>query len=130
MSKSKTIYAAAGAPAAIGPYSQAVGAGDFVFLSGQTGIDPATGEFVPGGVPEQTRQIFRNLRAVLEAAGLTLGDVIKTTVFLTDLAQFAPMNAVYAENFPDGFPARSCVQVAALPKGAQIEIELIAEKNH
>ena len=127
MSDHKAIYASNQAPAAIGPYSQAVGAGGFLFLSGQTGTDPATGEFVPGGVPEQTRQIFRNLRAVLESAGLTLEDTVKTTVFLTDLTQFSAMNAVYAENFPGSFPARSCIQVAALPKGAQVEIELIAK---
>ncbi len=114
------------APSAIGPYSQAVVAGDFVFCSGQIPLDPATGVLVEGDIAVQTRRVLENLRAVLEAAGSGLGRVVKTTVFLADLADFQEMNAVYAEYFGEDPPARAAVQVAALPKGARIEIEAVA----
>jgi len=123
---SKRIIHTDAAPAAIGPYSQAVRAGDFVFTAGQIGLDPATGEMVPGGIAAQTRQALRNLQAVLEAAGASLSQVVKTTVFLQDMNDFAAMNAVYAEFFATEPPARSAVQAAALPKGALVEIEAIA----
>ena len=118
------------APAAVGPYSQGVAAPGIVITSGQLPLDPKTGEFVPGGVKEQTRQSLQNVRAVLQAAGLELGDVIKTTVFLKDIHDFQAMNTVYAEFFDGGtFPARSAVQVAALPKDALVEIEAIARRS-
>ncbi len=123
---SKRIIHTDAAPAAIGPYSQAVRAGDFVFTAGQIGLDPATGEMVPGGVEAQTRQALRNLQAVLEAAGASLHQVVKTTVFLADMNDFAAMNAVYATFFAAEPPARSAVQAAALPKGALVEIEAVA----
>lgn len=113
------------APAALGPYSAAIASGGLLFCSGQTPIDPATGELVPGGITEQTRQVIKNLAAVLEAAGASLGDVLKTTCFLTDMADFAAFNAVYAQHFTSK-PARSTVAVKALPKGALVEVELIA----
>ena len=129
MSDHKAIYASNQAPAAIGPYSQAVGAGGFLFLSGQTGTDPATGEFVPGGITEQTRQVLTNIKAILTEAGLTMDNVVKTTVFLQNMSDFAAMNAVYAEFFTEGqYPARSAVEVGALPKGALVEIETICVK--
>ncbi len=114
------------APPAIGPYSQAVVAGDFVFCSGQIPLDPATGALVGGDIAAQTRRVLENLKAVLEAAGSGLDRVVKTTVFLADLADFQEMNAVYAEYFGGDPPARAAVQVAALPKGARIEIEAVA----
>lgn len=114
------------APAAIGPYSQAIKAGMFVFASGSLGIDPATGEFAPGGVEAQTRQSLENLAAVLSAAGTSLENVVKSTVFLADIDDFAAMNAVYEQFFPGAPPARSALQVAALPKAAEVEIEVIA----
>lgn len=113
------------APAALGPYSAAIASGGLLFCSGQTPIDPATGELVPGGITEQTRQVIKNLAVVLEAAGASLGDVLKTTCFLTDMADFAAFNAVYAQHFTSK-PARSTVAVKALPKGALVEVELIA----
>lgn len=113
------------APNAAGPYSQAIIANGFVFAAGQIGIDPTTGEFVEG-VAEQTRRVFQNLSAVLEAAGTSLANVVKTTVFLQDMNDFAVMNEVYGEHFPAPFPARSTIQVARLPKNALVEIELIA----
>lgn len=113
------------APAAIGPYSQAVLAGGFLFASGQIPLDPATGKLVEGDVAAQARRCLDNLRAVAKAAGLDLRQAVKVTVFLTDLADFAAMNAVYAEYFSAPFPARSTVQVAALPKGARLEIEAV-----
>ena len=115
------------APAAIGPYSQAIQVGNLVYTSGQIPIDPATGSFVEGGIKEQTRQSLSNVRAILEATGLTMANVIKTTVFLTDMANFADMNAVYAEFFTEPYPARSAVAVKTLPKGALVEIEVVAE---
>ena len=117
------------APAAIGPYNQAIDSGQgIVFVSGQLPIDPATGAFPAGGVKEQTRQSLTNARAILEAAGLSLKQVVKTTVFLADMADFAAMNEVYAEFFAAPFPARSAVAVKTLPKGALVEIECIAAR--
>lgn len=117
------------APAAIGPYSQAVDSGaGLVFLSGQLPLDPATGAFPEGGIQAQTRQSLRNVQAILAAAGLSLAHVVKTTVFLSDMADFAAMNEVYATFFAEPFPARSAVAVKALPKGALVEIECIAAK--
>jgi len=123
----KQIIATDNAPAAVGPYSQGVRAGDFVFTAGQLGIVPGTKEFAGPDIEAQTRQALENLRAVLEAGGSCLEHVIKTTVFLQDIGEFARMNAVYAEFFPDGPPARSAVQVAALPLGGRVEIEALAE---
>lgn len=114
------------APKALGPYTVANKFGDLVFTAGQVGLDPATNEIVPGGVEAETRQVLTNLKHVLEAAGSSLDHVLKTTVFLRDMGDFAKMNAVYAEFFLQGFPARSTVQVAALPRGAAVEIEAIA----
>jgi len=114
------------APAAIGPYSQAVLAGDMIFLSGQLPIDPATGSFPEGGVSAQTRQSLANVKAILEEAGFSTGDVVKTTVFLADMGDFAAMNEVYKEFFSAPFPARSAIAVKDLPKGALVEIECIA----
>ena len=124
----KTVIATTAAPGAIGPYSQAIEAGGFVFVSGQLPLDPATGAFVPGGVEEQAEQSLRNLKAVLAGAGCTLGDVVKTTVLLKDIADFGAMNEVYTSYFTGVCPARSAFQVAALPKDARVEIEAIAVK--
>jgi 2-iminobutanoate/2-iminopropanoate deaminase len=115
------------APQAIGPYSQAVKAGGFVFASGQIPIDPETGEFVSGGIAEQTRQVMKNLSAVLEAAGSNLQLVVKTTVFLADMAEFTAMNEVYGTFFSDEPPARATVQAARLPRDARVEIEAVAQ---
>ena len=117
------------APAAIGPYSQAVEVGGFVYASGQLPIDPATGIFPEGGIKEQTRQSLLNVSAILEAAGLSLSNVVKTTVYLADMRDFADMNAVYSEFFKAPYPARSAVAVKALPKGAMVEIEVIAARS-
>ena len=114
-------------PKAIGPYSQAIKVGNLVFASGQVPIVPATGEFVEGGIQEQTRQALTNAQAILEEAGTSLNNVVKTTVFLSDMANFAAMNEVYAEFFTQPYPARSAVAVKALPKGALVEVECIAE---
>ena len=116
------------APAAIGPYSQAIEAGVFVFASGQLPINPATGAFPEGGIKEQTRQSILNAKAILEEAGCTLANVVKTTVLLADIADFADMNEVYASFFCEPFPARSAFAVRDLPKGALVEIEMIAAK--
>ena len=116
------------APAAIGPYSQAVAAGNTLYLSGQLPIDPATGEFAGADIAAQTRQSLTNMKAILEANGMTMADVVKTTVLLADIAEFAAMNAVYAEFFSEPYPARAAYQVAALPKAAKVEIEAIAVK--
>lgn len=125
----KKIIATTNAPGAIGPYSQAVDCGSILITSGQVPIDPATGEFVPGGISEQTRQSLTNIKAILAEAGLTMDNVIKTTVFLQNMGDFAAMNAVYAEFFTEGnYPARSAVEVAKLPKGALVEIEAICAK--
>ena len=114
------------APAAIGPYSQGVEANGFVFVSGQLPVDSSTGLFAEGGIKGQTEQIFRNIEAILKEAGMTLDNVVKTTVFLTDMADFAGMNEVYASQFNGTFPARSAFAVKTLPKNADIEIEVIA----
>ena len=116
------------APAAIGPYSQAIEANGFVYASGQLPIDPATGAFPEGGVKEQTRQSILNAKAILRSAGLELSNVVKTTVLLSDIADFAAMNEVYAEFFGEPYPARSAFAVRALPKGALVEIEMIAAR--
>ena len=115
------------APEAIGPYSQAIQVRNLVFTSGQIPIDPATGSFVEGGIKEQTRQSLLNVKAILEIAGTSMDNVIKTTVFLADMNDFADMNSVYAEFFNAPYPARSAVAVKTLPKGALVEIEVIAE---
>ena len=128
-SEGKKIVATEKAPKAIGPYSQAICIEDLVFTAGQVGLDPATMELVEGGIEAQTRQVLTNLSHVLEAADSGLNFVIKTTVFLKELADFAVMNAVYAEFFPGKPPARSTVQVAGLPKGALVEIECVAFSN-
>lgn len=116
------------APGAIGPYSQAVEANGFIFASGQLGIDPNTGNFVEGGVKEQTKQALTNARAIMEEAGLSLSNVVKTTVFLSDMANFADMNEVYSQFFSEPFPARSTVAVKTLPKNGLVEVECIAVK--
>ena len=116
------------APAAIGPYSQAIETNGMVFASGQIPIDPATGQFVEGGIKEQTRQSLTNASHILQAAGTGLKHVVKTTVYLSDIANFAPMNEVYAQFFTEPFPARSAVAVKDLPKGALVEIEVLAVK--
>jgi 2-iminobutanoate/2-iminopropanoate deaminase len=114
------------APRATGPLSQAIVAGEFVFVAGQLGVDPKTGEFVGSGIEEQAEQVLKNLSAVLEAAGSDVSQVVKTTVFLADMADFNAMNEVYRRHFPENPPARSTVQVARLPRNARIEIEAIA----
>jgi 2-iminobutanoate/2-iminopropanoate deaminase len=120
------LISTAGAPKAIGPYSQAISSNGFLFTAGQVALDPASGELVPGGIAEQTARALENLRAVLQAVGRGPSDVIKTTVFLVDMAEFAAMNEVYGRFFGDHRPARSTVAVAALPRGARVEIEVIA----
>lgn len=128
---SKTVISTAQAPAAIGPYSQAILVGDTLYTSGQVSIDPATNEFVAGTIEQQTTQVLENLKAILTEAGFELSQVIKTTVFLQSMSDFAAMNAIYAQYLaPEGVaaPARSTVQVAGLPKGALVEIEVIARK--
>ena len=122
----RRIVKTEGAPGAIGPYSQAVVAGGFVYASGQIPIDPATGQFVEGGVREQTEQVLRNLSKVLEAAGSSLSRVVKTTVFLADMNDFAAMNEVYGRFVVDPPPARATVQVARLPRDVRVEIDVIA----
>ena len=114
------------APAALGPYSQAIKVGEFVYASGQIAIDPATGEFIGGGIAEQTDRVLKNLSAVLEAAGSSLDQVVKTLVFLADMNDFTAMNEVYGKFFPGAPPARSTVQAARLPKDARVEIEAVA----
>ena len=125
----KKVINTKAAPAAIGPYSQAIRVVNLVYTSGQIPIDPATGSFVEGGVKEQTRQSLLNVKAILAEAGLTMGDVVKTTVFLADMNDFADMNTVYAEFFSEPYPARSAVAVKTLPKGALVEIEVVASAN-
>ena len=126
MSASRRAIETPDAPRALGPYSQAVDAGEMVFCAGQVGLDPATGRLVPGGIAAETARVLQNLSAVLAAADLSLGDVVKTTVFLADLAEFAAMNEVYGRHFTAPYPARATVQVAALPAGARVEIEAVA----
>ena len=123
----KQVISTPKAPAAIGPYSQAIRVGNLIYTSGQIPINPATGQFVEGGIKEQTRQSLTNVKAILEEAGTSMANVVKTTVFMADMADFADMNAVYAEFFAEPFPARSAVAVKTLPKGALVEIEVIAE---
>lgn len=124
----KKVIATTNAPAAIGPYSQAVQVGNMLFASGQLGINPATGNFVEGAVKEQTAQAFKNVKAILAEAGLDISDVVKTTVFLADMGDFGAMNEVYASQFEGAFPARSAVAVKTLPKNGLVEIEVIAVK--
>jgi len=114
------------APNAVGPYSQAIHAGDLIFTAGQVALDPKTGKMVAGGIKEQTRQVLENLKAILEAAGSDLSKVLKATVFLDDIGTFTQVNEIYAEYFPEDQPARSAFQVGALPLGALVEIEVIA----
>jgi 2-iminobutanoate/2-iminopropanoate deaminase len=122
----KEVIATDKAPAAVGPYSQAIRVGQFVYTAGQVAIDPAVGKLIEGSVREQTEQVLRNLAAVLEAAGATLQDVVKTTVFLRDMGDFGAMNEVYSRHFGHNLPARSTVAVAGLPLGAAVEIEAVA----
>lgn len=117
------------APAAIGPYSQAIEVNGFVYASGQLPINPATGAFPEGGVKEQTRQSLMNVKAILEEAGLALSNVVKTTVYLADMGDFAAMNEVYSQFFAQPFPARSAIAVKALPKGALVEVEVVAARG-
>lgn len=124
----KKVISTSNAPAAIGPYSQAIEANGMLFLSGMLPIDPLSGEIVPGGVKEQTTQIFNNIEAVLTAAGTTIDNIVKTTVFLDDMSLFGEMNEVYATRFSGSFPARSAFAVKGLPKNALVEIEVIAVK--
>ena len=124
----KKVIATTQAPAAIGPYNQAIQVGNMLFASGQLGLDPATGNFPEGGVKEQTIQSFQNVKAILEEAGFSINDVVKTTVFLADMADFAAMNEIYASQFEGDFPARSAVAVKTLPKNALVEVEVIAVK--
>ena len=124
----KQVITTKNAPAAIGPYSQAIRVGDLVFTAGQAAVDPERGKLIEGGIEEQTRQTLRNIEAILDAAGSSMDQVVKTTVFLKDMGDFAAMNAIYAGFFGDVPPARSTVQVAALPLGALVEIEAVATR--
>ncbi|KGN99134.1 endoribonuclease L-PSP [Porphyromonas gingivicanis] len=124
----KKVINTSNAPAAIGPYSQAIEFDGMLITSGQLGLDPATGNFVEGGVAEQTEQVFRNLKAILSEAGYTMDNIIKTTCFLADMGDFAAMNAVYEKHFTGTFPARSAVAVKTLPKNGLVEIEVICRK--
>ncbi len=124
----KKVIATTKAPAAIGPYNQAIQVGNMLFASGQLGLDPATGNFPEGGVKEQTIQSFQNVKAILEEAGFSINDVVKTTVYLADMADFAAMNEIYASQFEGDFPARSAVAIKTLPKNALVEVEVIAVK--
>ncbi len=125
----KKVISTPKAPAAIGPYSQAIQVGNLIYTSGQIPIDPATGQLVEGGIKEQTCQSLNNIQAILQEAGLTMASVVKTTVFMADMADFADMNSVYAEFFTEPYPARSAVAVKTLPKNALVEIEMVAEKE-
>jgi len=122
----KKVIATTEAPAAVGPYSQAIAIGDLLFAAGQIPLDPSTGEIVGADVTAQTERVCQNIAAVLKANGMTFTNVVKTTVFLVDLANFAAMNAVYSKYFSEPYPARSTIQVAGLPRGSQVEIEIIA----
>lgn len=126
---SRQAVSTSGAPSAIGPYSQAIAVDGFVFCSGQVGLDPQTGELVSGGVEAQAERALRNIEAVLDAAGLAMADVVKTTLFLVDIGDFGAVNAVYGRHMPDPPPARSTFAVVALPKGALIEVEAIARRS-
>lgn len=123
----KSVISTKDAPAAIGPYSQAMRVDRLLYLSGQIPLDPGTGELVRGDIAAQTEQVIKNMSAVLAAAGCTLKDVVKTTIFLTDMGSFAEVNAVYGKHFSEPYPARSTVEVRRLPKGAEVEIEAIAQ---
>lgn len=123
-----SVISTAKAPSAIGPYSQAIKAGNTIYISGQLGINPATGDFDQNEIKCQTKQALENIKAILEEAGYSLSDVVKTTVLLADIAEFGDMNGVYAEYFNEPFPARAAFQVAALPKGGRVEIEAVAVK--
>jgi 2-iminobutanoate/2-iminopropanoate deaminase len=123
---SKNIIKPSGSPTAVGPYNHAVRTGDLLFCAGQIPLDPATGDLVPGDIKAQTSRVLKNVKAILDDQKLTFGNVVKTTVFLTDLADFAGMNEIYATFFTQDHPARSTIQVAALPKGARVEIEVVA----
>lgn len=125
----KNVISTDKAPAAVGPYSQAIKAGNFLFCSGQIPVDPSTGQFVEGGVEQQAEQVLRNVKAVLEGAGYSLSDVIKATVFAVNMADFAAVNGAYARFFEKEPPARSFVEVGALPKGALVEVEVVAWKE-
>jgi len=125
----KKVIATSEAPKAVGPYSQAVAVGNFLFCAGQIPLDPATGELVAGDVTGQTDRVLQNVEAVLRANDMTFANVVKSTVFMVDLANFSLMNAVYSKYFSEPFPARSTIQVAGLPKGAQVEIEVIAVRE-
>ena len=125
----KKVISTPKAPAAIGPYSQAIQVGNLIYTSGQIPIDPATGQLVEGGIKEQTRQSLNNIQAILQEAGLTMASVVKTTVFMADMADFPEMNSIYAEFFTEPYPARSAVAVKTLPKNALVEIEVVAEKE-
>ncbi len=129
MTTQRSVVSTEAAPGAIGPYSQAIGAGDLVFCSGQIPLDPASGQVVEGAIAEQTRQVLNNLAAVLKAAGTTMDRIVKTTIFLADMNDFAAVNAVYGEYFGSEPPARSTVQVARLPRDVRVEIEAIALKG-
>jgi 2-iminobutanoate/2-iminopropanoate deaminase len=122
----KKVIASTEAPAAVGPYSQAIALDNLLFAAGQIPLDPATGELVGADVTAQTERVCKNIAAVLQANGMTFANVVKSTVFLTDLANFAAMNAVYSKYFTEPYPARSTIQVAGLPRGSQVEIEIIA----
>lgn len=124
----KKVISTNNAPAAIGPYSQAIEVNGMIFASGQIPIDPATGNFVEGGIKEQTEQCFKNIKGILAEAGLTMDNVVKTTVLLNDIAHFGPMNEIYATQFAGTYPARSAFAVKDLPKGALVEIEVIAAR--
>jgi len=124
----KKVISTPDAPAAVGPYSQAIASGDFLFCAGQIPLEPATGALVEGDAATQTTRVLENVQAVLAANGMTFGNVVKSTVFLTDLGDFAAMNGVYGKYFAEPFPARSTIQVAALPRGANVEIEVIAAR--
>lgn len=122
----KKVIATKDAPTAVGPYSQAIAAGDMLFCAGQIPLDPATGELIEGDITAQATRVLENVKGVLAANGMTFADVVKSTVFMVDLAEFAAMNAVYAKYFAAPYPARSTIQVAALPKGSRVEIEVTA----
>lgn len=125
----KKVIATKDAPAAVGPYSQAIAAGDILFCAGQIPLDPATGDLVAGDITAQATRVLENVKGVLAANGMTFADVVKSTVFMVDLAEFAAMNAVYSQYFTEPFPARSTIQVAALPRGARVEIEVTAVRS-
>jgi len=129
VNRPRQAITAEGAPRAMGPYAQAIVAGELVFCAGQVGLDPASGRLVAGGIEAETARVLENLSAVLAAAGLGLGDVVKTTVYLADLGEFAAMNAVYGRFFSTPFPARATIGVAALPAGARVEIEAVATRR-